>query len=134
MKAMNRTIRIISVLMLVILFVGAFSVPVFADTKGTGTDYGSIISDMGEAAKNSNADTEGVTNLFGGIIQIMQVIGTGIAIIMLIVLAIKYLTASPEGKGEVKKSAAMYIVSAIVLFAAVNILAAIQGLAQGIVD
>ena len=128
MKAMNKAIRIVSILMLVVLMVGAFSVPVLA------TDFGDVIEDMGSAAKNSNADTTKVTTLFGGIIQIMQVIGTGIAIIMLIVLAIKYLTASPEGKGEVKKSAAMYIVSAIVLFAAVNILAAIQGLAQGIVD
>lgn len=127
MKAMNKAVRIISILMLVVLMVGAFSVPVLA------TNYGEIINEMKDGGSN-NIDTSKVTNLFGGIIQIMQVIGTGIAIIMLIVLAIKYLTASPEGKGEVKKSAAMYIVSAIVLFAAVNILAAIEGLAQGIAE
>ncbi|MBQ9297519.1 MAG: hypothetical protein IJ223_00535 [Clostridia bacterium] len=133
MKAMNKAIRVISILMLVVLFVGAFSVPALATSTSSST-YGGIIQDMKTESENTNADTSGVTKLFGGIIQIMQVIGTGIAIIMLIVLAIKYLTASPEGKGEVKKSAAMYIVSAIVLFAAVNILAAIEGLAQGIVD
>ena len=133
MKAMNKAIRVISILMLVVLFVGAFSVPALATSTSSST-YGGIIQDMKTESENTNADTSGVTKLFGGIIQIMQVIGTGIAIIMLIVLAIKYLTASPEGKGEVKKSAAMYIVSAIVLFAAVNILAAIEGLAQCIVD
>ena len=130
MKAMNKAIRIISILMLVVLFVGAFSVPVLADDDA---GYTEIMEKIRDKAGNSAEGEEGIANIFGSIVRIMQVIGTGVAIIMLIVLAIKYLTASPEGKGEVKKSADMYIVSAIVLFAAVNILAAIQGLAQGIV-
>lgn len=112
---MNKAIRIISILMLVVLIVGAFTLP----TLASGVDLDSFTS-------NSSANTDGITNLFGSIISIVQVIGTGIAIIMLIVIAIKYLVASPEGKGELKKSALIYVVSAFILFAAVNILAVIQ--------
>jgi type IV secretory pathway VirB2 component (pilin) len=50
----------------------------------------------------------------------------GVAIIMLIVLAIQYIAASPEGKAEVKKNATVYIVGAIILFAASGILGIIR--------
>lgn len=113
---MNKAIRVISILMLVVLLVGALTVPSLAvDPKDFEPDTGNATN---------------VTNLFNSIIGIVQVVGTGIAIIMLIVLAIKYLVASPEGKSEIKKSALLYVVSAVILFAAVNILAAIQSWAS----
>lgn len=111
---MNKAIKIVSVVMLVILVIGTLATPVFAINP---KDFeGDITTD--------NADS--VQKIFGNIIGIVQVVGTGIAIIMLIVLAIKYLTAAPEGKAEIKKSAIIYVVAAVILFAAVNILAAIQ--------
>lgn len=113
---MNKAIRIISILMLVVLVVGAFTLPSLA----SGVDLDAFETKAGDT------NTDGITSLFGSIINIVQVIGTGIAIIMLIVIAIKYLVASPEGKGELKKSALIYVVSAFILFAAVNILAVIQ--------
>ena len=51
---------------------------------------------------------------------------------MLIVLAIKYLVAAPSEKADIKKGALIYVVAAVILFAAVNILAAIQGWASEI--
>ena len=78
----------------------------------------------------SQTDTSGASNaasnIIGMIINIAQVIGTGVAIIMLIVLAIQYIAASPEGKAEVKKNATIYIVGAIILFAASGILGIIR--------
>lgn len=75
-------------------------------------------------------DTSGASvaasNIIGMIINIAQVIGMGVAIIMLIVLAIQYIAASPEGKAEIKKNATIYIVGAIILFAASGILGIIR--------
>ena len=48
---------------------------------------------------------------------------------MLVVLGIKYVVAAPSEKADIKKSAFIYVVAAIFLFAAVNILAVIQDFA-----
>ena len=55
-----------------------------------------------------------------------QVIGVGVAVIMLIVLAIKYISAAPSDKAEIKKHMVVYVVGAIVLFAASGILEIIK--------
>ena len=89
---MNKAIKIVSVVMLVILVIGTLATPVFAINP---KDFEGDIT-------TENADS--VQKIFGNIIGIVQVVGTGIAIIMLIVLAIKYLTAAPEGKAEIKKA------------------------------
>ena len=78
----------------------------------------------------TQTDTSGAataaSNVIGMIINIAQVIGMGVAIIMLIVLAIQYIAASPEGKAEIKKNATIYIVGAVILFAASGILGIIR--------
>jgi len=75
-------------------------------------------------------DTSGASaasqNIIGMIINIAQVIGTGVAIVMLIVLAIQYIAASPEGKAEIKKNSTIYIVGAVILFAASGILGIVR--------
>ena len=79
---------------------------------------------------NSGAADSAMT-IIGKIINIAQIIGMGVAIIMLIVLAIQYIAASPEGKAEIKKNATIYIVGAIILFAASGILGIIRKFAVG---
>ena len=71
-------------------------------------------------------------NLSGIILQVVQVIGTAVAVIMLIVLAIKYISAAPNDKAEIKKHAVVYVVGAIILFAASGILGLIQSFSNNI--
>ena len=54
------------------------------------------------------------------------------AIIMLIVLAIKYISAAPGDKADIKKHAVVYVVGAIVLFAASGILGIIKNFASNV--
>ena len=75
---------------------------------------------------DTSGASEAASNVIGMIINIAQVIGMGVAIIMLIVLAIQYIAASPEGKAEIKKNATIYIVGAVILFAASGILGIIR--------
>ena len=81
-------------------------------------------------------DTSGAAQSVKGILQaglvIAQVVGTGVAVIMLIVLAIKYLTASAADRAEIKKSAFVYVVGAVVLFAASGILGIISKLSSNV--
>lgn len=70
-------------------------------------------------------ETDASDKIAGGtgvVITVVQTIGIGIAIVMLIALAIKYISAAPSDKADIKKSAIVYIIGAILLFAASGIL------------
>ena len=58
----------------------------------------------------------------GTIIAVVQTAGIGAAVCMLIIVAIKYMRMSPEGKADIKKSATTYIIGIFILFGAVGIL------------
>ena len=84
-----------------------------------------------------SSDTSGntataVKNISGTILGVVQVIGVAVAVIMLIVLAIKYISAAPNDKAEIKKHAIVYVVGAVVLFAASGILGIVRGFADTI--
>lgn len=87
-------------------------------------------------AFQGKTDTSGakdsVTNIIGALINIIQIVGSGVAIIMLIVLAIKYISAAPGDKADIKKHAVVYVVGAIVLFAATGILQIIKNFSGNI--
>lgn len=51
---------------------------------------------------------------------------------MLMFVGIKFVTASPEGKAEIKKTAVIYVVGAILLLAASGVLGIIQNLAKNV--
>jgi len=83
---------------------------------------------------NRSGDTYANVQSGGNIvIGIVQAIGITVAIIMLIMVAIKYVSAAPEGKAEVKKSVIIYVVGAILLFASAGVLELVQNFADEIV-
>ena len=65
-------------------------------------------------------------------INVIRVVGTGIALIMLSYVGIKYMSAAPSEKADFKKSATAYVVGAIVLFGASNIISIIANFATNI--
>lgn len=79
------------------------------------------------SSSNTATKFQTILNIFLGL---AQVIGIAIAVIMLIVLAIKYISAAPGDKAEIKKHAVVYIVGAIVLFAASGIIQIIKTFAK----
>ena len=74
----------------------------------------------------STAVSSSVSNVVGRVISVVQIICFAAAVIMLMFLGVKYVTASPDGKAEIKKSAVQYIVGAVVLFAAGGILGIVK--------
>ncbi len=75
----------------------------------------------------STEQSKKVQNIGNQILGIVQVVAITIAVIMLVVLAIKYLTSSPNEKADVKKSAMTYVIGAIVLFGSSGLLQVIKG-------
>lgn len=101
------------------------------DDKKGGSDIYTSIQDMAtaEAAGGEGAVTS-AQNIAGSIISVAKVICAGIAIIMLSVIAMKYMLAAPSEKADIKKHAVVYVVGAIVMFAATGILSIIQSFAS----
>jgi len=74
----------------------------------------------GEHVTNNNGVTPVVT--FGGkIIGVVRFFGTWASVAVLIILGIKYMMGSVEEKAEYKKTMLPYIIGAILVFSATNI-------------
>lgn len=73
-----------------------------------------------------------LNNATTGVIGIVQYICYAAAVILLVILGVRFMTASPEGKAEIKKSAVIYIVGAVLVFAAGLILGLIVNTATPI--
>lgn len=69
---------------------------------------------------NESSSTQ-LNNLVGTILGFVQVIGSAIAVIMIVVLGIKYMVGSAEEKAEYKKTMIPYLVGAVCIFAASTI-------------
>ncbi len=89
---------------------------------------GKIDALIGQASEAQNpADTEG-DPFFEGInkiIGIIQIVGTGISIIVVSILGIKYMMASPGEKADVKKNILPIIYGCVLVFGGVNVVAII---------
>lgn len=73
--------------------------------------YAIPTGDTGVATSNLGTTTN-------NIIGIVQYICYAAAVILLVVLGVRFMMASPEGKAEIKKSAVIYVVGAVLVFSA----------------
>ena len=91
-----------------------------------------VISGMEGANDYDSGDAEtGIGKALNTVIGFIQYAGSGIAIIVVSILGIKYLFASPTEKADVKKMAVPIIIGCILLFGAVNIAGIIYDFATG---
>lgn len=115
----KKVMKILTVLLLIAMLCNICTTVFAAD----GFDGFKEIEPQGSSLASS------VQNIGGYILGVAQVIGMVVAVVMLVVLAIKYISAAPNDKAEIKKHAVVYIVGAIVLFAASGILQIIKNVA-----
>lgn len=118
----NRIMKITTILVIAMMLVSTLSA-VFA-TGAAGV--------LKELNGNTGAATA-VTKTANNIIGIVQVICYAAAVIMLVLVGVKFITASPEGKAEIKKSAIQYVIGAIIVFAAGALLGVISNLSNSVV-
>ena len=106
-------ITLISLICLSITFVNAAENPNF--------DVGSF-----ELDKTGKTVPTTVTNLtdqtMGTAISVARTVGIGAAITILMVIAVKYMLASPGDRADIKKNAVPFVIGAVVLFGASGIL------------
>ena len=127
---MKKMVKVSLILILILSFV-------FAVFQTVSNAEDSSYSDMmGELIKGDYKDTTGtdqkVGELTDSILISLRVVGVCFAIVMLLTIAMKYMTAAPGDKADIKKSAIQYVVGAVVLFGAVGILTIISKFATAI--
>lgn len=117
----NKTLKIIAVLLIAIALV------TLATTIVRATDGFQDITaqDPGESATT-------ISNTAGKILYIVRIIGMAVSIIMLTILGIKYVAASPNEKADYKKGMTVYVIGAALLFGASMLLGVIQKFVNGI--
>ncbi len=117
-------IRKLSIVFLVlIIFVSIFETSVYADNF-----------DLGAFNKTGVAGTANVKNLVNNsaatIITVARVVCVTIAIVVLLVIAMKYMTSAPGDRADIKKHAIHYTAGVLLLFAVPVVLSLINNFAQ----
>lgn len=121
--------NIVRILMILIMsiFVVSISLEVFATQ--------SAIDAMGNMAGATIEDESGkIGNILNSVIGIIQIAGTGISMIMVSLLGIKYIMAAPSDKADVKKQIAPLVIGAVILFASVNLVGIIADVANSTLE
>ena len=98
--------------------------------KGYCSDIDGIITGMKDSGKATpgNKITEGINTIF----SLIRYVGSGLSIIIVMCLGIKYMASSIEEKAEIKKRAIPVVIGCALLFATVNILNLIASVVDGV--
>ena len=109
----NNLILKIIIIFITIVMLGIFSNFVYADNfdlKGFDNETA------------SNDIMSPIEKIVGTILGVMRTACVGIAIIIIMVLSIKYMSSAPGERAEIKKSAIQYGVGALIFFGAAGII------------
>ena len=109
---MKKSIKVISTLLLTIMLVASIAGTVLA------VDPNTVLNGLNG---NGNVQTNDLTKVGNNIVTIIQVVGIVIAVIVLLVIGIKYMMGSASEKAEYKKTMIPYIVGAVLIFAGTSL-------------
>lgn len=116
----KKTMKILTTIITMLLIV-SMGVPVV---------FGAKIGNV--EIKPDQTNTENITGVGNKLMGVLQVVGILTAVIILMVLGIKYMMGSAEEKAEYKKTMMPYIIGAILIFAATTIANAVYNFVTGI--
>lgn len=75
---------------------------------------------------------DNIINLGNSIIAVVRIVGVVIAVVILLILGIKYMMGSAEEKADYKKSMIPYIVGAVLIFASTAIVGVVYDMASSL--
>ncbi len=85
-----------------------------------------------DSANDMAAAKNMINNSVGQIITVLRIICVAIAIVMLLVISMRYMISAPGERAEIKKYAINYVVGAFILFGVAGILSIINEIAKSI--
>ena len=117
--------KIIYILIIFIMLITIFQI------NAEAYEWGAEITKQASSSGDDSVMTP-VKNISGSVITIARIVCAGVAIIMLTVLAMKYMLSAPGDRATIKKHAVVYVVGAVIMFACTGILGIIQNFAGNI--
>lgn len=120
---MKKSIKVISILLLAIMLVTSVAGTVLA------VDPNTVLNGLDG---NGNVQTSDLTKVGNNIVTIIQVVGIVIAVIVLLIIGIKYMMGSASEKAEYKKTMIPYIVGAVLIFAGTSLVRVIYSLSTSV--
>ena len=124
---MKKTMRVLSIVLMAAMLVASISTISMATS--TGVNPAEIAG--GLTGTKSDAQDQ-VTNIGNQIIGILTTLGVVVAVVVLLILGIKYMMGSASEKAEYKKTMIPYLVGAILIFGASAITKVVVSIGQGI--
>lgn len=85
----------------------------------------------GVSSMDKTKTDSGIISAINTVIGLLQYVGSGIALIVITILGIKYILASPSEKADVKKSIMPILIGCLLLFGGVNIAGLITKFTNG---
>ena len=99
-------------LVLIIAMILSFSVVLEANASSD------VSGQVDQLFQGGNADTTGINTVGANIVSIVTTIGIIVAVVVLLVLGIKYMMGSAAEKAEYKKTMIPYLIGAVLIFGA----------------
>ena len=122
---------IMKIALMVLIITMIFSSIAYAETGGEANSNFSF-SEINNQSANDDLKTP-ITDALGAVMAVIRIIATGVAIVMISVVAMKYLMAAPGDRADMKKASIQYVVGAVVVFGAANILTLLVNAFSGMV-
>ena len=122
---MNKTIKLTGIIIMILLLLLGMNTVCSAN----GVNPGEIANGLTGTSSSAQQD---VTNIGNQIIGVITTVGVVVAVVILLVLGIKYMMGSASEKAEYKKTMIPYLVGAILIFGASAITRVVVNLASGI--
>ena len=111
MKHLNLKLLIVMFIILILFVISSFICTSYADTIVNPSNYRPTVSESGR-----------LNTATGNVLGVIRVIGSVVSVGCIIIIGIKYMMSSAEGKADYKKQAIPYLIGAALLFAGTNIL------------
>lgn len=125
----DKILKLIVISLIVILIYFFVNSSVLAATNGfsaAGLTGKKATTTFDDKAKEETNFSKLATNSAKTAVIIMRIAGITIAVVMLLVVSIKYMVSSAGDRADIKKHAIVYVIGALVLFGAVGILGIIE--------
>lgn len=120
---MKKTVKIISTLLLAVMLVASIAGTVLA------VNPDQILNNIDG---NGTVNSTELTSVGNNIVTIIQVVGIVIAVIVLLIIGIKYMMGSASEKAEYKKTMIPYLVGGVLIFAGTSLVRVIYSLSSSV--
>ncbi len=123
--------KFITIVFVTFLLISVFTIQSFATGAAESDEYSEKMGTLiGSGWSDSTDVGDKATTLLTTIVTAVKVVAVAVAIVMLLAVAMKYMTSAPGDRADIKKNAIPFVVGAFVLFGVSGILSLIQKVAE----